>query len=681
MKLGFYPRLAWNGIGKNKRLFVPYILATAGTAAVFYILFFLASSNFFDNMRGGSSTKMVLSFGVFVIVAFALLFLFYCNSFLVGRRYKEFGLYSILGMNKHNISRILAWETLFTALLSLLGGVFIGVLLSKLAEMAMLKVLGGTTDYALHISLPAIEYMLLYFGGIFLLIFLNSVVRIRRLSASELVRSENYGEKPAKANPILGGLGVLVLGVAYYLAVSIEQPLQALTVFFIAVLMVIAATYLIFIAGSVVMCRLLQKNKRYYYKPEHFVSVSSMAYRMKRNGAGLASICILATMVLVMISSTSCLYFGGEESLHARYPRDIVTRSVILIGDEYADAETEIEALRSSISAAIAGRPVSNVMDYRSFSLDAVVEQGHVMTNDSALSEFGLVSASKVASFLFIPLSDYNRAAGAHEILGDGEVLVHASRTSIDFDTLDIDGTVQLTVKRELDEMPLISGSSAASVLPTITVIVPGLDELALKLADAENPFGGPAFNYTSWNYCFDTPLKDDDYASLYLDVMSALRDKNIEDEHMGFYSYSVESLEYNRSDFAGTFGGLFFLGVILSLVFGCAAVLIIYYKQLSEGYEDAGRFEIMQKVGMTKQEIRRSINSQLLTVFFLPLLFAGLHLCFAFPFIRKILYMFSFYNTSFLIWTTVISFLVFALLYALVYKKTSNTYYKIVSK
>lgn len=681
MKLGFYPRLAWSGIRKNKRLFVPYILATAGTAAVFYILFFLASSNFFDNMRGGSSTKMVLSFGVFVIVAFALLFLFYCNSFLVRRRYKEFGLYSILGMNKHNISRILAWETLFTALLSLLGGVFIGVLLSKLAEMAMLKVLGGTADYALRISLPAIEYMLLYFGGIFLLIFLNSVVRIRRLSASELVRSENYGEKPAKANPILGGLGVLVLGVAYYLAVSIEQPLQALTVFFIAVLMVIAATYLIFIAGSVVMCRLLQKNKRYYYKPEHFVSVSSMAYRMKRNGAGLASICILATMVLVMISSTSCLYFGGEESLHARYPRDIVTRSVILIGDEYADAETEIEALRSSISAAIAGRPVSNVMDYRSFSLDAVVEQGHVMTNDSALSEFGLVSASKVASFLFIPLSDYNRAAGAHEILGDGEVLVHASRTSIDFDTLDIDGTVQLTVKRELDEMPLISGSSAASVLPTITVIVPGLDELALKLADAENPFGGPAFNYTSWNYCFDTPLKDDDYASLYLDVMSALRDKNIEDEHMGFYSYSVESLEYNRSDFAGTFGGLFFLGVILSLVFGCAAVLIIYYKQLSEGYEDAGRFEIMQKVGMTKQEIRRSINSQLLTVFFLPLLFAGLHLCFAFPFIRKILYMFSFYNTSFLIWTTVISFLVFALLYALVYKKTSNTYYKIVSK
>ncbi len=680
MKLGFYPRLAWNGIKKNRRLFVPYILATAGTAAVFYILFYLASSNFFDNMSGGASTKMVLSLGVFVIVAFALLFLFYCNSFLVRRRYKEFGLYSILGMNKHNISRILAWETLFTALLSLIGGVFIGVLLSKLAEMAMLKVLGGTADYALHISLPAIEYMLLYFGGIFLLIYINSVVRIRRLSASELVRSENYGEKPVKANPILGGLGILVLGVAYYLAVSIEQPIQALFTFFIAVLMVIAATYLIFIAGSVVMCRLLQKNKRYYYKPAHFVSVSSMAYRMKRNGAGLASICILATMVLVMISSTSCLYFGAEESLHARYPRDIMTSANLEAGEEY-DTEAEIEALRSELTAAIAGRPISNVMDYRSFGLDAVVEKGHVITDDSAISEFDLISSEKVASFLFIPLSDYNSAAGAHEILGDGEVLVHASRTDIDFDTLDIGGAVQFKVKRVLDEMPLACGDNAASVLPTITVIVPDLDKLVQQLGNVENPFGGPAFDYTSWDYCFDTPLEGDDYAALYDDVKTAMRDKNIEDTDNGFYSYSVESLEYNRADFAGTFGGLFFLGVILSLVFGCAAVLIIYYKQLSEGYEDAGRFEIMQKVGMTKQEIRRSINSQLLTVFFLPLLFAGLHLCFAFPFIRKILYMFNFFNTSFLVWTTVISFLVFALLYALVYKKTSNTYYKIVSK
>ena len=302
MKLGFYPRLAWTGIRKNKRLFVPYILASAGVAAVFYILFYLASSSLFDGMRGGSSTKMVLSLGVFVIVAFALIFLFYCNSFLVRRRYKEFGLYSILGMNKSNISRILAWETLFCALLSLAGGLLLGALLSKLAEMVMISILGGTADYTLRISLPAIEYMLLYFGGIFLLIFLNSVIRVRKMSASELVRSESYGERPVKANPILGGLGVVVLGAAYYLAVSIEQPLQAMFTFFIAVLMVIAATYLIFIAGSVLMCRLLQKNKHYYYKPSHFVSVSSMAYRMKRNGAGLASICILATMVLVMVS-------------------------------------------------------------------------------------------------------------------------------------------------------------------------------------------------------------------------------------------------------------------------------------------------------------------------------------------------------------------------------------------
>ncbi len=682
MKLGFYPRLAWTGIKKNRRLFVPYILAASGVAAVFYILFYLASSSVFDDMRGGSSTKMVLSLGVFVVVAFALLFLFYCNSFLVRRRYKEFGLYSILGMNKNNISRILIWETLFCALLSLMGGFIIGALLSKLAEMAMISILGGTADYSLHISFPALEYMLLYFGGIFLLILLNSIVRVRKMSASELVRSENYGEKPVRANPILGGLGVLVLGAAYYLAVSIEQPLQALFSFFIAVLMVIAATYLIFISGSVLMCRLLQKNKRYYYKPSHFVSVSSMAYRMKRNGAGLASICILATMVLVMISSTSCLYFGSEESLHARYPRDIVTRSDIYTGAEYpsANAAQEIETLRSNIVSAIGDRPVSNILDYRSFSFDAVVENGHVITDSSSLSELDLLNADKVVSFLFVPLSDYNTISGEHEILGDGEVLVHALRTNIDFDSLDIDGTVQFKVKRVLDDNPIRNGDSAASVLPTIMVVVPDLDAIADKLDSVENPFGGTMIRATSWNYAFDTPLTGDDLDTLCADVVTALRDKNITDEHLGFYSYSVQSLEHNRADFAGTFGGLFFLGIILSLVFGCAAVLIIYYKQLSEGYEDAGRFEIMQKVGMTKPEIRRSINSQLLTVFFLPLAFAGLHLAFAFPFIRKILYMFSFYNTSFLIWTTVISFLVFAVLYAIVYKKTSNTYYKIVS-
>ena len=305
MRLGFYPRLAWGGIVKNKRLYVPYILSASGVAAVFYIMFYLASGSFLDGMVGGSTAAQTLSLGVYVIVVFALIFLFYCNSFLVRRRYKEFGLYSILGMNKRNITRVLIWETLFCALLSLAGGIVVGALLSKLAEMLMAHFLGGTADYAMHISLPAIEYMFIFFGIIFALILLNSIIRVMRMTATELVRSENYGEKPVKANPVLGIAGIALLGAAYYLAVSIDQPVKAIMIFFAAVIMVIIGTYLIFIAGSVMLCRALQKNKRYYYKPNHFVSVASMTYRMKRNGAGFASICILATMVLVMISSTS----------------------------------------------------------------------------------------------------------------------------------------------------------------------------------------------------------------------------------------------------------------------------------------------------------------------------------------------------------------------------------------
>lgn len=675
MKLGFYPRLAWSGMKNNRRLFVPYILAAAGVAAVFYIMFYLAGSGVLDDMRGSSSTKSTLSLGVFVIVLFALIFLFYCNSFLVRRRYKEFGLYSILGMNKHNIALVLAWETLFCALMSIAGGTFFGVLLSKLAELGLVRMVGGEPSYTLRIFAPALLYMALYFGGIFVLVYVSSLVKIRKSTAIDLVRSESYGEKPVKANPVLGIAGVVILAVAYYLAVSIEQPLQALFTFFVAVIMVIVGTYLVFIAGSVLLCKLLQKNKRYYYKPQHFVSVSSMAYRMKRNGAGLASICILATMVLVMISSTSCLYFGLEDSLNARYPRDIVTCASFK-SSETVNEDTMNE-YRGLMQTAIGDRPVSNVLEYRDFTFDAEIIGGRINTNVDTYS-FNVSTYNTIASFQFIPLADYNKAAGAHEILGDGEILVYPTRCDIDFDTMSINDLAQYKVKKVLDEMPLVDGSLTASVLPSIAVVVPDFDSLIAKLGTVENPFGGSLFQYVNWNYSFDTSLKGDEQNALYEDVRNVLREKS-EDE--AIYSYSAESLENNREDFYGSFGGLFFLGIMLSAVFICAAVLIIYYKQLSEGYEDAKRFEIMQKVGMTKPEIRRSINSQLLTVFFLPLIFAGLHLAFAFPFIRKILYMFSFYNTSFLIWTTVISFLVFAVLYALVYKKTSNTYYKIVSK
>mgnify|MGYP000752566644 CR=1 FL=1 len=675
MKLGFYPRLAWSGIRKNKRLFVPYILAASGTAAVFYIMFYLASGDLLDGMRGGMTAQSTLSLGVFVIVAFALLFLFYCNSFLVRRRYKEFGLYSILGMNRKNISRVLAWETLLTALLSLIGGIFIGALLSKLAEMIFLHMLGGTADYSLHISLPAIKYMLLYFGGIFALIYISSLIKLHRSTVVELVHSESYGEKPVKANPVLGIAGVILLSAAYILAVSIKEPLQALTIFFIAVIMVIVGTYLVFISGSVLLCKILQKNKRYYYTPRHFVSVSSMTYRMKRNGAGLASICILATMVLVTISSTCCLYFGMVDSVNARYPRDIN----VTFGYDASTSLTEekADALSDKLVAALGDTERKNILDFRQLSMSGVFENGVFDISERFSGSSNIIDYGKITNLRIVSLSDYNRISGKSETLAGNEVLLHALRTDYGLKTISLGSVETFTVKKTLDTMPLADGSGA-EISPTITLVVSDFDKTAERLVDG----AGEYVVRLKWICDFDCSdeLEDQDKVCNMIAAASENGEFSDKDGSGGWQYLSYESRAAEYADFAAVYGGLFFLGVTLSLVFICAAVLIIYYKQLSEGYEDAQRFEIMQKVGMTKQEIRRSINSQLLTVFFLPLIFAGLHLAFAFPFIRKILYMFSFYNTSFLVWTTVISFFVFAVLYALVYKKTSNTYYKIVS-
>ena len=674
MRLGFYPKLAWGGIVKNKRLYVPYILSASGVAAVFYIMFYLASGSFLDGMPGGRTAATTLSLGVYVIVVFALIFLFYCNSFLVRRRYKEFGLYSVLGMNKRNITRVLIWETLFCALLSLAGGIIVGAMLSKLAEMLMARFLGGTADYALHISLPAIEYMFIYFGIIFALILLNSIIRVRRMTATELVRSESYGEKPVKANPVLGIAGIVLLGAAYYLAVSIDQPVQAVMTFFVAVIMVIVGTYLLFIAGSVMLCRALQKNKRYYYKPNHFVSVASMTYRMKRNGAGLASICILATMVLVMISSTSCLYFGMLDTTNARYPRDIdVTVGYSDAADASVMSEEKIGTLRDKLVSAIGDTERKNVLDFRQAVVTGEFKDGVVDISDS----YGSSSGLKDTNVRLVPLSDYNRAAGTNETLGEGEAIVHTLRYDYDLKTVSLGDALSFTVKKTVDTMPLVNGNDAASVAPTITLVVSDFD----KSVDALLAAAEDGAVRMQWHYDFDCSDDVDEQKKVTNMISDAAESGALSPEEHESWSYLVyDSRAAEREYFAGAFGGLFFLGILLSVVFICAAVLIIYYKQLSEGYEDAGRFEIMQKVGMTKKEIRRSINSQLLTVFFLPLLLAGVHLAFAFPMIRRLLELFSLYNVGLFVTTTLVSFGAFALLYTIVYRLTAKAYYNIVS-
>lgn len=666
MKLGFYPKLAWSGMRKNSKLHVPYTLAGAGMAALFYIISYLSSSESLLMVGGGGNIAIILGMGKFVIAVFSLLFLFYTNSFLVRRRYKEFGLYNVLGMNKRNISRILLWETALNALISIGGGVLLGIVFSKLAELGLLNMIGSDVDFTLGVSAVAIIFTVELFGAIYLLIYLNAVIRINLSSATELVKSENAGEKPPKANWLLGIAGVVILGAAYYIAVSIKSPLTAITLFFFAVIMVIIATYLVFIAGSVLMCRILQKNKGYYYKKNHFVSVSSMSYRMKRNGAGLASICILATMVLVMISSTTCLYFGTEDSLRARYPRNVNVS--VWYNEQENMSDESVSAYRDKINAAAADVGMDNVLDYRSIATSGVLVDGGLRTGEASITNDFIFTYSSIAEAYIIPLSDYNAMSETKETLSDDEALVFAYRTDYTSDIFAVDDGTQFKVKKVLDSMPCYSGDAMASIATGIYVVVS-------DKSFAEGDFTSQNGSSYSWKYGFDTALSDDEEMTLAQRIYGVI--DRIDENSISSY---VESIAQNRAEFYELYGGLFFLGIILSIAFICAAVLIIYYKQISEGYEDARRFEIMQNVGMTKKEIRSSINSQLLTVFFMPLVFAGLHLGFAFPFIHKMLMLFNLNNLPLLIGTTVISFCAFALLYAVVYRVTSNSYYNIVS-
>ena len=540
--MSLYTRLAWDGIRKNKRLYLPYLLTCVGMVTLYYMMSELCGSPLLDSMRGGTSSRLVLGLGTWVIAIFSALFLFYTNSFLVRRRQREFGLYHVLGLGKRHIALLCAIETLLTAAIALATGLVIGIGLSFAVELGLRASIRAEVDFAFRVSGAVVAKTVLVYLAIFLLILLSTLVKVGRGTAVSLLRSESCGEKPPRANVLVAVLGAVLLVAAYGMAVSIQEPLQAMLLFFVAVILVILGTYLLFIAGSVALCRALQKNKSYYYQSRHFVSVSSMTYRMKRNGAGLASICILATMVLVMLSSSACLYFGAEDSLNVTYPYEFS----LTVWARDAEALPKLETVL-----------------------------------DAAGAPYGV------------------------EIWRRGEVEQNGEEVI--------------------------------------------------------------------WSGQFNTGLSREQQLALGGAIGEALNDP---DTTQGFSrSFRAEAAD----EFYGTYGSLFFIGIVLSVLFICAAVLIIYYKQLCEGYEDQPRFAIMQKVGMTAPDIRRSVNSQLLTVFFLPLAGAALHMAFAFPMIRRVLLVFSLNNTALFVATALISLAVLSVVYTLVYRATSNAYYRIV--
>lgn len=671
MKLGFYFGLAKDGIRKNSKMYTPYILTCIGMVMMYYIIMALQTDEAVLKMRGGSNMTMVLGFGGWVIAIFACIFLFYTNSFLIRRRKKEFGLYNILGMGRRHISLILLCESIIVAVVALALGLFCGILFSKFAELGLMNMVNVDVNYNFFLEAGAIISTVKIFACTFALLFLNNLRQLFFTSTIELLGSEKAGEKPPKANWLLAIAGVVILGIAYYISVTIKNPLAAFSLFFIAVILVIIATYLIMIAGSVLMCKILQKNKNYYYKKNHFVSVSSMAYRMKRNGAGLASICILATMVLVIISSTSCLYFGSEDAIARRYPRQIQFTF------DFKNAEQanlgNVNEIKTGLDKAIedCGVQKENVYTSRSASIAGALSGDKLTTSVGVYGDKGVSEMNSVIMLYFIPIEDYNIMTGKNIELEENEALCFFTE-DYDKDSIEIDGQTTFNIIDTIDKCPNMDDVDF-EVVPVMVMYIHDYDGALKKMEELEDIDGKSRLVY-NYEYGFDTNLSEEkqgEYAKI-------IKEKLLEKQYQ-FEEVMLDIRATEKEDFYMAFGGLFYLGILLSIVFIFAAVLIIYYKQISEGYEDHSRFDIMRKVGMTDKEIRKSINSQILTVFFFPLILAGIHICFAFPIVRKLLMMFNLNNVGLFIVTSIITFLIFTVLYAIVYRVTSNAYYRIV--
>ena len=672
MKAMFYWKLALSGIYKNRKIYFPYILSCIGMVMMEYIVSFLASDQSVASLPGGGQMQMLIGLGVGIIGVFALFFLFYTNAFLMRRRKKEFGLYSILGMGRRNLERVLLWESLFIAVISIGAGLALGILFSKAAQLLMAYMLQGNAGFSLHIGSDAIKITCVMFTVIFFLLLLNGLRQVHGTKPIELLRSENVGEKPPKANWIVAFLGVIVLAMGYGIALSINDVMSAMLAFFLAVILVIIATYLLFVAGSVVLCRILKMNKRYYYKTSHFISVSSMSYRMKRNGAGLASICILCTAVLVMISSTASLYIGTEDLLRHRYPRnivmDITSVDEAVTGQIFEMTEGVLEQK---------GLTGENVLTYELLDLSGSLEEDTLIFDSANL--LTVTSYSTIRQLFIISLEDYNRLTGSNETLNDDEILLYTTKTEYDKDTMTIEGYGEVHIKKHLDSF-IRNGIDTMQVLPSMFIFVPDM-ELAIEKFDAVVADYTPEHVDTYKRSYFGFDLSCDKAAQI--EVYDAL----VEGMHEIYANnedtlshITIESAAKERDGIYALYGGMFFLGILLGIVCLGAAVMIMYYKQITEGYEDKERFDILQKVGLTRREVGKIINSQVLTVFFAPLLAAGIHMAVAFKIVSLMLAGFGLYNTGFFVLVTVICFVIFAAFYAIVYWITSRAYYRIVS-
>lgn len=628
---------------------------------MYYMVSSLSMNPNMMNMIGGDVMQQILSLGIYVITVFAVIFLFYTNSFLIKRRKREFGLFNILGMEKKHLSIVIALESMIVFLVSMVLGIGIGILLDKAFYLLIAKMLNASIALGFYISYQSIVNSIILFLIIFVLMYLFSLIQINLSNPIELLHGDQHGEKEPKTKWLLALIGLICLGTGYYMSVSIQDPVTAFAFFMVAVILVVIGTYMLFTAGSIVLLKLLRKNKRYYYKTNHFISVSNMIYRMKQNAVGLGNICILSTMVLVMLSTTISLWVGMNDIIETRFPRDI---TVSINSVDSNQALYTIDDMNYAIEQA--GIQTEDELVYRTLSVSAF-NQGNTYTFGNENMSFQDIS--NVVVLYFITLDDYNRTEGTNVSLAPDEVLVFPSGKQFDHKTIDIASNT-FKVKGILDSIKADSNYSA-NLQNSMFVVVDSMDTLFM-IDDLQKQAYGDNASYIHTSYDFNLSKSEGMSVKEATDALIA--------NYPGDTTYMmVDTQEGNYEDLLSLYASFLFIGIFLSFLFIMATVLIMYYKQITEGYEDKKRFEIMQKVGLNKREVKKTINSQVLTVFFLPLVVAAIHIVFAFPMIEKMLRLLYLDNTNLYIMTTVICFIVFALVYVLIYFLTSKVYYGIV--
>lgn len=668
----------------NRRFYLPYILTVIGTAAAFYIMAAIVSDPGSKELAAGTSNgpmyvSMFMTLGMFVLGLFSCIFLLYTNSFLMKRRQKELGLYSVLGMSKTNIAGIMVFEALYIALIGIGGGLAVGILLTKLVSLALFRLMRLPVPFGFSVQPIAIIIVVLFFAGLILLTLLANLAKVGRSRPVELLRGGNVGEKEPKANWFLTIVGVLFLGAGYAVAMLVDNPGMAVAVYFLAVFAVIIGTYCLFTSVSIAVLKALRRNKRYYYKAKHFISVSGMLYRMKRNAVGLANICILCTMVMVMVSGTLSLYLGSEEQVNVHCPSDVVVETTYYASsaeDHVYNEETGEETIEYHTP-------------YDAAAMDAWFEDyfaGHKLTPSAAKAveyyEFFAVDAeSHIYNIMAVTAETYALLTGEPvPELAQGKALAHVppncelgdSLSFLDKDggtvCIGLAGEAKLTAAQIVLNMVAVNWTEEDD---DIVLVVPDRAALLELVAGQENG------SYV-WRGQYDFAASDEALSAMVDDYFAASSEGDGVDA--GYYDVlRIDLRSETERDVYGLSGGFLFLGVFLGIVFLMATVLIIYYKQVSEGYEDNARFDIMRKVGLSEREARRAIRSQILTVFFMPILVAAIHIAFDFNLVVLLLRLFSLTNVKLTALCTLGTLLVFCAVYAVVYALTARSYYKIV--